>query len=499
MSEFQMKIQKFIIEMQQYKNNPKKGTRWIDLYDEYLDQLQDILETSNINEECAINDFKQMLLSQYDNFSAYVYSNTSDTKSIKHNEIIRPKMSRVSHKKVRCQSCGSDITIGITLEGYTCSVCGYSGELNGISTQKTTVSDLSKHVIKLIDTLSGVQAPTKAIVNILPHVITWVTNKHFIYEWLQSCDGVDKWIADYNKKNPDDRVEAHEYFAANNMIVERIPENSMSYETFRLYSSELYNMFQTYKKIADKSNTSMIRLDSADIEDIITAYIDEFGDDLPDQNYIYELDGERYDIGYFINFLSLIYDDESYPIKKVVERLFNKKILQPGLMCNFNEIGGSTNIKLPEKYHYGQEFAYFMHEIFHVKYPVLTQNDKQHMINLIITFNNYYKNENKTLSNKGSNSPIFPCSLEQVLGLPYFGKYRESIMKLMPVKSDNTVASISAAFITFKLFNRELIKPYLTITDELPPLQSTSSTTTTTIKKKQSVSNAELDDDNEII
>jgi hypothetical protein len=56
---------------------------------------------------------------------------------------------------------------------------------------------------------------------------------------------------------------------------------------------------------------------------------------------------------------------------------------------------------------------------------------------------------------------LFACSLVNIIKLPYFHRYRDSISKLLPDKSDVTVSSIASYFIQFKMFNPSLFTPYL--------------------------------------
>ena len=155
MSEFQVKIKKLIDEMMQYKNSSKKGDRWIPLYDEHLEELQDILEMSDVNEEDAINQFNNMMLSKYESFNRYAYTKTDGVTNVKHNEVARAKMTRTNHKKIKCPQCGVEVNAGMNLDEYHCA-CGYIGEINVSATTQRSTVDSSKHIIKLLDAICGI-------------------------------------------------------------------------------------------------------------------------------------------------------------------------------------------------------------------------------------------------------------------------------------------------------------------------------------------------------
>jgi hypothetical protein len=386
-------------------------------------------------------------------------------------------MTRVNHKKVKCHQCGREVTAGASLEEYHC-ICGYIGEIKIKTSNLRAASDTSKHIVKLLDKITGTHKPTKVVNNITQFLVTWITDVKYIREWLYSDDKLlSSWIDRYKKLMPDVDIVPAKFFSQPRR--ERTPEYQMKYTEFKLYTDEFYNMLEHHKKIAANSKNNVVNASEDTILEIIENYVDEYGDEIPASSFVYEYEGQHYDLGAYFNFLSLIHDPNDYPLKKVIEDYMNVEIRQPGLMSTFTNLRSETVTRFPMKFHYGQEYVYFMHEIFHTPYPVITPVDKHHLVKLIMNFNSFYKHNNKTRKGKECNAPLFACVLQNILGLPYFEKYRESIIRLLPEKTTQTESLIASQWLSYKMKNYKELIMYHSSSSELPELSATSSAAVT--------------------
>lgn len=468
-TDFLLSITALYKEMLNYKAN--KANTWTSNYQDLLDELEEVLDIAKDNEEYAKERFSEMILSQYNNFAMYVYATNDEAKSLKHNEVTRSKMSRVSRKEIRCPNCHKIIPPDAPLDDYHCA-CGFEGEIEVKGGAAHTASDNSKHTTKSIDKLIGLGHPTKVLIAITPVVIKWVTNLTFIKEWLIYRKTTSEWLMKFNNALGTS-LTYDQVFSNDAMLIQRVPERRWSNEVFKLFTDELYYMLEYCQKLNNASNSNMVSMQPDDIIDVCIAYSEEFGGKLPpSSNTEYEYEGKKYDIGKFFNYLKLIYNNDTYPVKQDIEDIFNTHILAPGLMDDFCVIKTGIN-KFPQKFQYGQEYMYFIHHAFNVDYVTITTNDKQHIINIVMAFNTWYKKKNKTNKSKDSNSPLLACTLNFILNLPYFLKYKR-ICDYLSKKDIGTYNSIKNAWVLFITENKNIINTYCSKAEEIPVSNVTS-------------------------
>ena len=497
-SSFLTKISTFIKDITAYKNNPKTSSKWTNDYEEMLDNLLEIQDLIEFNAADAEATFNQMNLSKYPNFGAYINANSTEARVVKHNDALTPKLTRNSHKKLKCPNCGEAVKPGTSLDEYHCEHCGYDGEIKIKSSPMHSVVDTTKHINKLLDKISGTQKVNKKIINVKNVVDKWITDTSYIRSWLNNQKEMKKkWTEKFNKVITDPNMNVNTYLNRPNL--RHIPEDTPSFKEFKLFTDELYNALEYFKKIDAKSSSNMTVLDDATIVEIIDSYYCEH-ECLPTTDENYEYNGVNYQIGHYFNYLSLIYDDDSYPVKLEIEDIVGKKLTQPGLTCNFAELKSDKNVvQFPKPFHYGQEFSYFIHEIFNYPHCVITPNDRQHIINLINDFNIYYKHNVQTNKNKECNSPMFVCVLSNIIKLTYFKKYREFILSILPQKNEQTVAAIAHEWLNYKMDNYAKLAIYNKEASELPLIQNAKIDgeipSTTEVSKDDENKDAEQDDE----
>lgn len=497
-SPFLQKILALLQEMKNYKVDPTKNGNWKPEYDDLYESIEEIYTVAKECESIAEDMFVENTLSQYNNFSTYVYNTSGSSKSLKHNEITKTKSKRTNHKKMRCPKCSKEVPAGKSASEYICS-CGYIGEINIKGPSLHSVADSSKHVIKLLDKILGISKPTKHILKILNIMIEWLTNRKHLYNWLIYKNTLPKWMEKYNKAIEPDFIETTKFFSER--IIERTEENIISPDEFKVFTDELYDMLNYFKKLHDSSGNNMLVLDDVLILNIIIDYMNDHGNEIPPLHYIHEYKDEKYELGHYFTYLSLIVDNDKYPLKYQIEDIFEKSLTQPGLMFDFNEIKGDTSIKFPSKFQYLQEYPWFIRMIFNTTPPVVSDKDKKYMTDLILAFNSFYKNENKTEKNKECNAPLFVCVLENIIKLPYFRKYEKDIIKLLPKKQNHTSSNISFQWIRFNVKHKELVRPFRSYNPEeyittLQPVTKTNTSAITTDNEDMKDDFEDYDDEN---
>lgn len=166
----------------------------------------------------------------------------------------------------------------------------------------------------------------------------------------------------------------------------------------------------------------------------------------------------RYEIGRYLNSLSLWAKVPEDNLKHKLEQLFRRPITIPGLMFNYAEVYKKAD-SVPKKYAYQQEFCWLTNRTFHVPFVDITTQDKTVIADLIHKFNMYYKDRMLKETGKTCNSPLYCCTIECILSLPYFEKYK-SILDRVPVKDRGTAAHIQAIFHDFARANPDILRPY---------------------------------------
>ena len=174
------------------------------------------------------------------------------------------------------------------------------------------------------------------------------------------------------------------------------------------------------------------------------------------EDYVFE--DERFEIGLYLNSLSLLHTVPKNHIKTRLENLINCDLTMPGLMFNYREVYKKSE-NPPKKYCYQQEYCWITNRTFHTPFIEMPKQDKESIVKLIIQFNEFYKEQAYLKSDKGCNSPLYCCTIACVLNLPYFQKYKRAL-KFIPVKDKGTASHIRKEFFNFEVHHPECIAPY---------------------------------------
>ena len=130
-----------------------------------------------------------------------------------------------------------------------------------------------------------------------------------------------------------------------------------------------------------------------------------------------------------------------------------------GLMFNFNDVYNKSD-KIPFKFNFQQEYIYILHIAFHVDHIAVDQTDKDAIIELVLEFNSYCKEESYKLTKKNCNSPLYCITFERIFTtLKHFKKYN-SIIQYLPVKEHRTTDEISKKWFRFTQEKKALVSKY---------------------------------------
>lgn len=421
-------------------------------YDDISDKLTDVLDLCQFNIVLANERFQTLPISKFENFNSYVYNTDVTVINVKKGNNERVKMLRAKRKESNCPECSSPLII--TDGTISCTKCNYSSDLK--NTHNKTSSDASKHIYKQLDAITGIKKPPSNIIKITSFISTWLTDLSFIYNWLVRSNKLHSWMKKFDS-------------VSNNNInltffqqkIERTPENTWSYEIYKLFTDELFNLLESVKRYSKLKSSNIEALNKDEIMNIFVSYIKDNGTKIPNPNVIYKYKGVEYEIGLYVNSLSLIYNPPAGSIKYDLEKLFNKSLTLPGLMFNFNEIYERSE-NVPKRYNLTQEYIYIIHETFNISYVDIPRQDKDAIVMLISKFNVYYKNETFKRTGKECNAPLFCCSLNCIINqLMYFTVYKDAL-KLLPNKDKGTMSHIKSEWFRFCFQNQELLSKYTT-------------------------------------
>lgn len=448
-SKFSMKINTLLNDMDKMKKS--QTVKWKDDYEILYEKLQDILDVIEGNLILARKQFQELSISKYDSFSNYVYNTDIEMIELRKGNNERTKTLRAKRKCNICPECKHKLHIMDNTQ--VCHECGYTHDLKSSVPNTRASSDNSKHTYKQLDAITGVKKPPANISKISQYISVWLTDLKFIYKWLVSNNKLNTWIQKYNYIT-DENINIS-YF---NNIIERNVNNMYSYNVYKLFTDELFLLLENAKRYSKLKSSNMETLKPEEILTIFRKYI-ATNKNVPTSTIMFEYEGTEYEIGLYINSLKLKYNVPETHIKNDIEKLFNEEITLPGLMFNFNEVYDQSE-NVPKKYNFTQEYIFCIHETFNVPYIDITPQDKDTIVNLILNFNNFYKNETYKKTGKECNAPLFCCSLSCLITqLPYFHKYK-STLNLIPIKDKGTASHIKAQWFKFVCNNQEMFSMY---------------------------------------
>ena len=437
---------------------------WKAQYDVLLEKLEDILDTMDGDPNMAKTQFRNLDISKYESFDTYVYNNDPTAINNKKGTNERVKLLRAKRKHAtKCPTCKEQLVMVESI--LTCPTCGYMIEGKGNSSGSRSSTDNNKHTMKQLDAVVGKKKPPANIHKIRNHISTWLTDMHFIHEWLIDNRKVDSWMEKYFALT-------HEHIDESffEKTFDAIPANKWKYDVFKLFTDEIYLLLEKAKRYSRIKASNLNHLSKEEIVDIFLAYYDATGGQLPKLNDtivcdVTELDGTvhevEYEVGIYIAQLSLIYDTPKGSVKDQLEELYGCSLTMPGLMFNFNDIYEQSD-NVPKKYNYQQEFAYITHCAFNAPFVDISQQDIASITDLILKFNSYYKDEMYRTKSKHCNAPLFCCTLICIIqNLPYFSKYAYA-EECLPTKDKSTLANIKSNWFKFMCSHEDLIKPFMT-------------------------------------
>lgn len=443
------KISSLIDEMKQFK--VEHANLWLEEYADLQESLGDILDIIGYNELEAQEMFERMDVNKYDSFRNYVYNMNNSAVNQVSGTNIRSISTRAKRKNRTCPLCGGKLKIcGSTLG---CSSCTYvhEGKLNS----SKAVSDNTKHTSKQLDNITGIKKPPNNIAKIMPHVVTWLTDLRYIYEWLEFNGTTSKWIDKYNKLT--EKSISNMFFRKE---VIRSEEYAWDYDVYKLFTDEFYIMTQNAKRWAKLDTSRMESLDDDTIYEIMNAYFVKYQfRRFPDIEDTFLYNDVEYDVGLYVNTLSLQCDEEKSPIKRRLMELCNNSMSLPGLMFNFRQLYTEAD-NLPAKYNYTQEYVSVIHQAFHVPFIDMDNSDKDAIVQLMLKFNDYYKSTMRSVTLDNHNAPLYCCVLTCVVKLPYFRKYLR-ILQLIPRKENNTSNNIKSVWDRFVVEHSELVQRFM--------------------------------------
>jgi hypothetical protein len=399
-------------------------------YEDLTSELEDILDIIDNNYSMAVNQFNQLPISKYESFAIYTKNTTS-----------RAKTTRQRRNLKKCENCGN--MESVKSEVLICSVCGTPLELKNKATNKIN-QDHTKHIYKQLDSIVGTKKPPVNINKIIRFIKIWLTDLKFIRDWLEYSNKKQSWLKSFNEHTDELNFDF-------DVVVRDSPENAWSYPVFKMFMDEFYLMLEEARN-RSKITTNLDGLAPELIYEIFQSVSGEIPDTI-----VYK--GCSYEAKQYLKQLSILVNAPETHIKSKIEKLFSIKISLPGLMFNFNEIY-SKNENVPRKYNYQQEFAFIIHESFNKPYVNIPKSDKEAIFNIILKFNEYYKNECFKETGKHTNAPLYCCSLMSVLDLPCLSKYKE-ILTLIPMKDRSAYTNINTKWFKFINDNEEFIKQYI--------------------------------------
>ena len=447
---FTRQIQSFISDIQTFKT--QHPDLWQTYYDDMADELEEINEMIEDNPIEANNAFQQLPISKYENFQSYVFNNDINALQTIKGTNERTKTLRAKRKNNDCPACGHPLKLSDA--GAICSNCGYVGNSKSSIPNTRQTSNNNKHIFKQIDALTGTHKAPQNISKIIDYISLWLTDLRYIYNWLNSngAKRYNQWVKKYQQL-ADETINASFF----NKTIPREPDFMWDYNRYKLFTDELYAMLEDATRYANAENSNLIDQPDELVIEVFTKFCTEFKR-LPTINETIEHKGKVWQIGLFITNISLLYEVPDDHIKSKLEKLIGFSLTLPGLMFNYKQVYKKSE-NPPKKYCYQQEYCWITNRTFHTSFVNISKQDKEAIANLIIKFNDYYKEQAYATSDKTCNSPLYCCTIICVINLPYFQKYKR-VLNFIPVKDKSTAAHIRKRFFDFEISHPDLIEPY---------------------------------------
>lgn len=472
---FNAKITALIKEISDFQE--KSPNLWKEEYSFIQLDLEEVLDLNNDgNFQDAEEKFNTLVISKHENFDNYVkQDNQSEANMIRGNNV-RVKLSRAKRKNKKCPICNTELNIKDNT--YVCRKCDYTADVKTAKNKNTIKANENIYIQKQLSGITGVKKPPANIIKIIPYISTWLTEMKYIINWLKFKSETQtvqtkRMIA--SKLNYYEDWKNKYYNLTDDIVDDDFPkivrpknvENYMNCELFKLFTDELFRMLVYAKSCSKIGISNMEVMEKKDIIKVFEKYIEEKGQVKPDLDETFRCTinedepNKEYDIGHYINELSLLFSVPSDHVKHDLEKMFNISLTIPGLMFNFKEVY-NINENVPQCYNYAQEYPYIIHETFKIPYANISIKVKELITDIMVKFNEFHK-KSGDVDAKNSNSPLFCCTLENILDLPYFQEYKDAVMKFLPKKDKNTVGFIKTKFFMFINEESEYLKQFYII------------------------------------
>ena len=448
--EFSRQIQSFIDEMDSFKI--QHSNLWTSYYDDMREELIEIRSMIEDNIIEANNMFQALPISKYENFQSYVFNNDINALQTIKGTNERSKTLRAKRKNNACPVCGKPLVLSDA--GAICNNCGYVGSSKSSVPNTRQTSNNNKHIFKQLDALTGTHKAPQNISKIIDYISIWLTDLRYIYNWLNANGSkrYNTWVKKYQQLT--DETITPLFF---NRKIERKPEFMWDYNRYKLFTDELYALLEDATRYSNENISNLTDQPDEFIIEVFVKFAKQY-ERLPKISETIEYKGKIWEIGLFINNLSLLYEVPEDHIKTKLENLIGFSLTLPGLMFNYKQVYKKSE-NPPKKYCYQQEYCWITNRTFHTSFVDISKQDKEAIANLIIKFNDYCKEKTYEALDKTCNSPLYCCTIICVINLPYFQKYKR-VLNFIPVKDKSTAANIRKRFFDFEISHPELIEPY---------------------------------------
>lgn len=444
------KINNLVTEIEQYKENSPKS--WKDSYEFMLSDLQNILTIADGSIEDAKKEFTTSPLAIYPSFKQYLMSTDIKTIQEEGGATQRTKSSRAKkNRSYLCKECSKEMII----DGneFKCTNCGYSVEIKASKTKLNITASNRKHSEILLNTITGRGNPPRSVLKVMDHLVVWLTDLHYIKDWLSTHP---KRYEKFQKKyvNSEKASLPEDFF---DRVIERKPRNLWKFSIYHMFIDEFQQMLEEAKSKSIKK-TNMWYLDAEEVLEIVKRYAETFGtENVPGEN---AKTPDGYDIGNYFLQISLIADQREGVPKEEIEEIYGKKLTMPGLSFNFLDTFKSSDTMV-RPYALLQCNGLIQRKVFNIPPLNIPNADLTAMLNIIIAFNNYHKEETLRTSGNSCNSPLYAVAFKLILrDMSMFEKYEKDINKFLPSKQQNTSNEIEQSWLDFMQKQADLIKQY---------------------------------------
>jgi len=131
--------------------------------------------------------------------------------------------------------------------------------------------------------------------------------------------------------------------------------------------------------------------------------------------------------------------DNKKKTKQVIKQIYTYRnphdvLIFPGLMFNFSDLF-TLSQNPPKSFIYSENYNKVMNEIFHSKFTLMSSSDIERIVDILLKYNAFYKNNIESKGKKRNtktNSPLFVCVFKNIITtFKYFHKYLP-ILKQLP-------------------------------------------------------------------